>query len=123
MKNEREADQQRLNSLIRTRDNITKLIDTESNLKDLCTRIVRDLDNCTNKDKRDAYIYLYLEIKATLEGADIKGYVQPKLLTIAQTSGCLISCVYEWPSGKKSVNILQLRSDFHQRIGCRYGDV
>jgi site-specific DNA recombinase len=86
MKNEREADQQRLNSLIQTRDNISKLIDTERNLKELCARIVPDLDNCTNQDKRDAYIYLDLKIKATPEGADIKGYVQPKLLTTGQTS-------------------------------------
>ena len=52
-------------------------------------RIVPDLDNCTNSDKKDAYTYLDLEIKATPEGADIKGYVQLKLLTTARISGCL----------------------------------
>lgn len=86
MKKERKADQERLDSLVKTRGNIAKMIDMESNLKELCAQIVPDLDNCNNKDKRDAYTYLDLEIKATPEGADIKGYVQPKLLTTGQTS-------------------------------------
>ena len=54
-------------------------------IKELCDRIVPDLDNCSNKDKRDACTYPDLEIRATQEGADIKGYVQPKLLTTART--------------------------------------
>ncbi len=85
-KKEKEADQKRLDSLIKTRDNIAKMIDMESNLKELCARIVPDLDNCTNQDRKDAYTCLDLEIKTTPEGADIKGYIQPKLLTIEQTS-------------------------------------
>ena len=86
MKKEREADQHRLDSLGQTRDNIAKMMDMESNLKELCARIVPDLDNCTNQDKKDAYTYLDLEIRATPEGVDFKGYVQPKLLTTARTS-------------------------------------
>jgi len=79
--------------------NIDKMVDMESNLKELCARIVPDLDNCTNQDKKDAYTYLDLKVKATPEGADIKGYLDSSvvssdscLLTIAQTSGCL--CFY-----------------------------
>jgi site-specific DNA recombinase len=85
MKKEREADQQRLDSLVQTRDNLSKMVDMESNLKELCARIVPDLDNCTNGDKKDAYTYLDLKVKATPEGADIKGYLDPCLLTTGQT--------------------------------------
>ncbi len=44
-----------------------------------------DLDNCTCQDKKDAYAYLDLRVTATPEAVDIKGYVQPKLLTTGQT--------------------------------------
>ena len=80
-------------SLIQTKENIDKLVDMEDNLKELCTRIVPDLDNCNNQDKKDAYTYLDLKVKATPEGADIKGYLDPGviksdscLLTTGQTS-------------------------------------
>jgi site-specific DNA recombinase len=86
MKKEREADKQRLDSLVQTRDNIAKMVDMESNLKELCARIVPDLDNCTNSDKKDACTYLDLKVKATPEGADIKGFLDPCLLTTGQTS-------------------------------------
>jgi len=75
MKKEREADEKRLASLTQTKENIDKMVDMESNLKELCARIVPDLDNCTNQDKKDAYTYLDLKVKATPEGADIKGYL------------------------------------------------
>ncbi len=88
MKIEREDDKQRLDSLVQTRDNIAKMIDMESNLKELCARIVPDLDNCTNSDKKDAYTYLDLEIKATPEGADIKGYLDPSVI---KTDSCLLT--------------------------------
>jgi site-specific DNA recombinase len=103
MKKEREADQKRLDSMVQTRDSLDKMIDMESHLQELCARIVPDLDNCTNQDKRDAFKYLELEIKATPEGADIKGYVQP---TTGQTWGCLILLYYDQTSGKESISIL-----------------
>jgi len=84
-KKEKEADQAQLASLVQTKENIAKMTDYEGKLKELCSRIVPDLDNCTNEDKKDAYTYLDLKISATPEGVDIKGYVQPKLLTTGQT--------------------------------------
>ena len=93
MKKEREEDEKRLNSLIQTKENKDKMVDMEANLKELCARIVPDLDNCTNQDKKDAYTYLDLKVKATPEGADIKGYLDSSvisddscLLTTGQTS-------------------------------------
>ena len=61
------------------------MVDMESHLKELCARIVPNLDNCTNQDKKDAYTYLDLKVKATPEGADIKGFLDPSLLTTART--------------------------------------
>lgn len=85
MKKEREADEKRLASIIRTKENLAKTIDMEVNIKELCARIVPDLDNCTNDDKKEAYRYLDLQIKATREGADIKGYLNTSVLTTGQT--------------------------------------
>ncbi len=93
MKKEREVDEKRLASLVQTKENLDKLVGMESNLKELCARIVPDLDNCTNQDKKDAYTYLDLRVNATPEGVDIKGYLDPGtikgdscLLTTGQTS-------------------------------------
>lgn len=84
-KKEKEAVQARLSSLIQTKDNIVKMTDYEARLKELCARIVPDLDNCKNQDKKDAYTYLDLKVIATPEGVDIKGYIQPNVLTTGQT--------------------------------------
>jgi site-specific DNA recombinase len=85
-KKEKEADQARLAAVVRTKENIAKTGDFEAKLKELCRRIAPDLDNCGNEDKKDAYTYLDLKVTATPEGVDIKGYLQPKLLTTGQTS-------------------------------------
>ena len=71
----------------------------------MCARIVLDIDNCTNQDKKDAYTYLDLKITATPEGADIKGYLAPGvikadscLLTTAQTSGYQLVWTKRYPN-------------------------
>ena len=87
MRQEKEEDENKLANLNKTRNSIRKLVDVESNLKELCARIIADLDNCNNQDKKDAYTYL-----------DIKGYLNlgiikddSCLLSIGQTSECLSS--------------------------------
>jgi len=62
------------------------MVDMEANLKELCASIVPDLDNCTNRGEKDAYTYLDLKVCATADGVDIKGYLQPNVLTTARTS-------------------------------------
>ena len=89
LKSEREADEARLASLIETKETLVRGNELEEHLKDLCSRIVADLDNCTCQDKKDAYAYLDLKVTATPDSVKIKGYVQPKLLTIEQTLACL----------------------------------
>jgi len=113
MNKEREADQSRLDSLVQTKENVDKMIDMEANLKELCARIVPDLDNCTNRDKKDAYTYLDLKIKATPEGADIKGYLGSSVISgdscvllNEQSSGCLIQMDYDNSSGKETLSIV-----------------
>ena len=113
MKKEREADEKRLASLTQTKENIDKMVDMETNLKELCARIVTDMDNCNNQDKKDAYTYLDIKIKATPEGADIKGYLDSSVLNsdscvsiTEQSSGCLIVNDYNSSTGKETVSIL-----------------
>ncbi len=89
MKKEREADQSRLDNLTKAKANIARAGDFEENLKKLCERIIPDIENCNNEDKKDSYTYLDLKVKATPKGADIKGYLDPSVLMIGQSSGCL----------------------------------
>ena len=79
-KKEKESDQARLARLIGTKENIARLGDYEGKLKELCARIIPELENCTNQDKKDAYTYLDLNITATPEGADIKGYINSDVI-------------------------------------------
>jgi len=113
MKKEREADQKRLDSLTQTKASIEKMQSMEINLKELCSRIISDLDNCTNQDKKDAYTYLDLKVKATPEGADIKGYLDSSVISgdscvsiTKQSSGCLIVNDYNFSTGKETVSII-----------------
>jgi site-specific DNA recombinase len=85
-KREKEADTVRLAALEQTKEDLARAADMEQQLKELCSRIVADLDNCTAQDKKDAYAFLDLKVTATPEGVDIKGYVQSKLITTGQTS-------------------------------------
>ena len=85
MNKEKEVDKIKLASLLLTIENLAKMSEYENKLKELCARIAPDIENCTNQDKKDAYTYLDLAIKATPEGVDIKGYLDPSVLTIGQT--------------------------------------
>jgi len=107
MKKEREADEKRLASLTQTKENIEKMVEMEANLKELCARIMPDIDSCTNQDKKDAYTYLDLKVKATPYGVDIKGYIDPGviksdscLLTTGRTWASLFNCRYTYIEGK-----------------------
>jgi site-specific DNA recombinase len=84
-KKEKEADQKRLAELLKTKEDITKMSDYKDRLKELCSKIVPDLDNCTNQEKKEAYTYLDLKISATREAIDIKGYIKPIFSPIGQT--------------------------------------
>ena len=89
MKKDPEVDASRLAILIETKESLVRDSELEEHLKDLFARILADLDNCTCQHKKDACAYLDLKVTATPEGVDIKGYVQPKLLTTGQAWACL----------------------------------
>ena len=93
-KKEKEADQARLDALLQAKENVTKMVDYEDKLKELCSRIVTDLDNCTPQDKKDAFTYLDLKVTATNEAVDIKGYVQPNVSPTGQTWALRRGCNY-----------------------------
>lgn len=92
MKKEKEADQTKLTALVQTKEKLAKMDADELKLRELCARIVPNLDNCTARDKKDAYAYLGLQIKATPEGADICGYLELASLTTGQTSALSRGC-------------------------------
>lgn len=85
MRKEQETDNKRLASLLQAKESIANAGNFEAKLKELCDRIVPDIENCTNQDKKDAYTYLDLAITTTPEGVDIKGYLDPSVLTIGRT--------------------------------------
>jgi site-specific DNA recombinase len=89
MKKEREADKAKIDKLLKAKESLAKSGDFEAQVREFCVRIAPDLDNCTSEDKKDAYKYLDLHVKAKPEGADIKGYVDPSVLMGGQSSGCL----------------------------------
>jgi site-specific DNA recombinase len=84
-KKEKEADEAMLVSLIQTKENLLEMDDYEEKLKELCLKIVPDLDNCSTHNKKEAYKYLDLKVKATREAIDIKGYIQPDLSMATQS--------------------------------------
>jgi len=89
MKKEKTADQSRLFALMQTKAKLEKMEYTEDKLKELCTRIAPELENCRGQDKKDAFAYLGLEITATTDGADVRGFLDLNLLTTGQTSALL----------------------------------
>jgi site-specific DNA recombinase len=101
MKQERTADEKKLNGLLATKENVEKAEDLKAHLKELCAKIVPDIDACTFAEKREAYKYLDLKVVATSEGADIKGYVQPCLITTGQTWARVLTWRYSWPDAQK----------------------
>jgi site-specific DNA recombinase len=92
-KKEKEADEARLASLVETREKVAKVGDYKDKLKELCARVVPDIDNCTNQDKRDAYTYLDLSVTATSQGVDIKGYLRPDVI---QADSCVLTTGQTW---------------------------
>ncbi len=54
-KREKEADSARLDQLLKTKESLARVSDMEIHLRELCSRIVTDLDNCSAQDKKDAF--------------------------------------------------------------------
>ena len=85
MKRERAADEKLLESLTVMKDRLVKAQNIEAELKELCSRIVADIDNCSAADKKEAFTFLDLKVKASPQSCEIKGYVDLNLITTGQT--------------------------------------
>jgi site-specific DNA recombinase len=79
-KKEKQADELRLGCLLESKENVARMADSKARLKELCGKIVPEIEHCTNQDRKDAYRYLDLRVTATSEGADIKGYLKPDVI-------------------------------------------
>lgn len=98
LKNEREADKQKLENYIMTKEHLENLERAEIKLAEYCQQLRHDLDNATYQEKRDILEMLAIKITVTPEQVDIQGIIpleltstqssgnSPSLLTIEQTS-------------------------------------
>jgi site-specific DNA recombinase len=98
-KKEKEADKKKLDELIKTKESIMNLQISKDNMKELCAKIVPDLENCDNYTKKDAYTHLDLHIKATREGIDIKGHFEAIFSPTGQTLALQHEYNYPIPPG------------------------
>ena len=89
-KKDRQIDEEELEHLYQTKDQLAKLTNAEIKLSEFCARVHRNLDKCTFKDKRLALDALDVRVVATQEHADIKGAI-PIDLTTTQSSGVLLT--------------------------------
>jgi len=99
----RNQDETKLDQLFQFKANVSRVTNASVKLDKIYHNILENLDNCTNQDKKDAYTYLNLKVRATPEGADIKGYLDPGviksdscLLTTEQTSASSSSHAYSY---------------------------
>ena len=83
----REIDQDRLDNLKKAKANVSRMDDFEDKLRELCNKIIPEIDLCTNDDKKEAYTYLDLKVKATSEGAEINGFLDPRVRIAGQSWG------------------------------------
>jgi chromosome segregation ATPase len=91
LKRLRIEDENKLNDLIKTRDNITGLAEAKIKLNQLYDRVMDNLENATSEIKRLAFDALAVRVYASPKKYEIKGVIplQLPLSTIEQTSGCL----------------------------------
>jgi len=108
LKRLRHTDEARLSDLLKTRDNITNLTEAKIKLGQLYERVLQNLRQATLDIKRLAFDALDIRVYASHDTIEIRGVIPLELAlpTTAQTSGCLISWTYEWPSGKEAVRIV-----------------
>lgn len=97
---------QKLREILDTKANLTSLAGANIKIDQLYEQLLKNIDNCAIDEKRLAMDALDIKVYASTESIEIKGVIPLELPTTGQTSGCLISCTYEWPSGKEAVSII-----------------
>jgi site-specific DNA recombinase len=86
VKADREADQEHLAELEKSRKTLSDLQKAEIKLNDFCEAIRHQIDCSSNETKRLALDALDVKVYATRDGVNIQGIIPVDLVTIAQTS-------------------------------------
>jgi hypothetical protein len=96
---------------VTTREHLTSLANAKVKLSELYNQVLENLLHSTSEIKRLAFDALDIKVYASRDKTEIRGVIPLELAlpTTARTSACLISCTYEYPSGKKTVRILPKR--------------
>ncbi|MBA7583446.1 hypothetical protein ES708_25390 [subsurface metagenome] len=90
----------------KTRERLTSLANAKVKLSELYDRVLENLKHSTLEIKALALDALDIKVYASTEKVEIQGVIPLELPTTEQTSGCLISCTYDYPSGKEAVSII-----------------
>lgn len=87
---ERQEDGDELGKLTQAKQQLARLSDSKIKLNEFCERVRQNLARCTFQDRRLALDALGLEVTATSERIDIKGYI-PIEATTTQSSGASLT--------------------------------
>jgi predicted RNase H-like nuclease (RuvC/YqgF family) len=85
LKREREADKQKLESYVRTKERVAKLEKAEIKVTEYCQKLKKHLDAASYNEKREMLDMLAIRVTATPDHIDIEGVI-PLELTSTQTS-------------------------------------
>lgn len=85
LKNEREAEQERLSNLEQLRQRRYELENAQIRLEKLCTTVRRNLGKFTTCDKRLALDALDIKVIITADCVEIQGIVAAEYVTTEQT--------------------------------------
>jgi site-specific DNA recombinase len=98
VKTDRNAQQERLAELEKSKKALQKLQHAEVKVNDLCEALRRQIDDASNETKRLALEALDIKVYATRKSIDIQGIIPVVLVTIAQTSVCRLIWTKGYPS-------------------------
>jgi hypothetical protein len=83
----RHEDEEKLDDLLKVRDNLNILTDSKIKLDQLYERVIENLQCCTSEMKRLALDALDIKVYANTDTVQIQGVIPLELPTTAQTSG------------------------------------
>jgi len=99
-------DETKLKQLLEIKANISSLEGAQVKLDEVYDTVLENIENCPDDVKKLALDALDIKVNASIDNVEIHGVLPLALPTIEQTWGCLISCTYDYPSGKEAVSIL-----------------
>ena len=91
VKADRNTQQERLAELEKSKKALQELQHAEVKLNELCEALRRQIDGASNETKHLALEALAIKVYATRKSIDIQGIIPVDLVTIEQTSGCMLT--------------------------------